>query len=47
MPTVNQRYKRIKIILSGKLLGTEIYSLKNASIKKIITPTNKKNFTKE
>ena len=47
MPTVNQRYKRIKIILSGKLLGTEIYSLKKEPKNKIKTPATKKNFTKE
>tara|TARA_Y100001978_G_scaffold117086_1_gene104426 strand:- start:311 stop:454 length:144 start_codon:yes stop_codon:yes gene_type:complete len=47
MPTVNQRYNNIKIILSDKLLGIEIYSLKNEAKNKIKIPATKKNFTKE
>ena len=47
MPTVNQRYNNIKIILRDKLLGTEIYSLKNKAKNKIKIPATKENFTKE
>ena len=47
MPTVNQRYKIIKTILRDKLLGIEMYSLKNETKNKIKIPTTKKNFIKE
>ena len=47
MPTVNQRYKIIKIIWRDKLLGTEKYSLKKEAKNKIRIPATKKNFTKE
>ena len=47
MPTVNQRYKIIKTILRDKLLGTEMYSLKNEAKNKIKIPTTKENFIKE
>tara|TARA_Y100000589_G_scaffold273805_1_gene267370 strand:+ start:276 stop:419 length:144 start_codon:yes stop_codon:yes gene_type:complete len=47
MPTVNQIYNIIKIILRDKLLGTEKYILKKEPKNKIKTPTNKKNFIKE
>ena len=46
MPRVNQRYNIIKTILRDKLLGTEIYILKNEPKNKIKTPITKKNFTK-
>ena len=47
MPTVNQRYNIIKIILRDKLLGIEIYILKKEPKNKIKTPATNKNFTKE
>ena len=47
MPTVNQRYKIIKTILRDKLLGIEMYSLKNETKNKVKIPTTKKNFIKE
>ena len=47
MPTVNQRYNIIKTILRDKLLGIEMYSLKNDAKNKIKIPTTKENFIKE
>ena len=47
MPTVNQRYNIIKIILRDKLLGIEIYSLKKEPKNKTKTPANKINLMKE
>ena len=47
MPTVNQRYNIVKTILRDKLLGTEMYSLKNEAKNKIKIPTTKENFIKE
>ena len=47
MPTVNQRYNIMKTILRDKLLGTEMYSLKNEAKNKIKIPTTKENFIKE
>ena len=45
IPTVNQRYNMIKIILRENLLGIEIYILKKDPKNKINIPTNKKIFT--
>ena len=47
MPTVNQRYNIVKTIFRDKLLGTEMYSLKNEAKNKIKIPTTKENFIKE
>jgi len=47
MPTVNQRYNIIKIILKDKLLGTEIYILKKEPKNKIKTPATSENLAKE
>jgi len=47
MPTVNQRYNIIKIILRDKLLGTEIYNFKKEPKNKIKIPNSKKIFMKE
>ena len=46
IPTVNQRYNMVKIILRENLLGTEIYNLIKDPKNKINIPNNKKIFTK-
>ena len=46
IPTVNQRYNMVKIILRENLFGTETYNFTKDPKNKINIPTNKKIFKK-